>query len=206
MTSEFDTAIAAARTIVQKYKATNNNNLSHPMRVNSARPINSDAPVPADGIIHTVSHEVGLPIQICRIGGELGDVLNGYVLRYTDRAVIGYSSKLNLCWTRLVMCKEASQILLGNDQNYTNTANDAISLITELMNETTLSGSPAYNVENEAYFAATEMLLPQEFTPIVREMKDNGMTNLDIAKSFKVPAKLIAFRYDLDHISAIFEN
>ncbi len=199
-------AILAARKVIELYKADNGGSVVRPIPVMPARDMSSDKAVPASGIAVTVAKMVDLPIGIERIGGDLGVAMTGYMLRYTDRVVIGYSSKLNLCWSRFVMCKELAHVFLGKEDNYTSTSERAVQLLVELFNDTPLNQSSDFLVENEAVFAATELLLPKELVPEIREMKELKCSNLEIAHSFRVPTKIVAFRFDLPTIAEIFED
>jgi Zn-dependent peptidase ImmA (M78 family) len=199
-------AIQAAREVIEHYKSNNAGQPSHPMPVISPRVMDTDEAVPAYGIAQSVEDIVGLPIHIKRVSGELGDVLNGYMLRYEDKVTIAYASRLNLCWSRYVMCKELAHVFLGRTSNYTSTSERAIQLLTELFNDAPMVGAKDYMVEIAAFYAATELLLPLEFSPDIREMKELGRSNLEIATSYRVPAKLIAFRYDLPEVAAMFES
>lgn len=203
---DLNSAIQASREVIELHKASCSGNISHPIPVLSPRDMSSDAAVPASGIVKTVSDMVGLPINISRISGAMGDALNGYMLRYEDRVEIAYSSKLNLCWSRFVMCKELAHVFLGNEGNYTSTSERAEQLLVELFNDTPMLRKPDYLVETSAMYAATELLLPKEFMKDVRDMKEQGLTNLEIAMSYRVPAKLVAFRYDIPEVAEIFER
>jgi hypothetical protein len=56
---------------------------------------------------------------------------------------LAYSSQLNLCWSRFIVCKEAMHLLLGTKGNETNSLAEIDSLITKLLDP--LADAPNHN-------------------------------------------------------------
>lgn len=161
----------------------------------------------------------GLPVRICReLGVDLeiahvpmiSPTVNAYILRYEnpDRARIAYSQDINRCWSRFFVCKEFSHILLANNGNLTSSIKEAESIIKKLV-----SGAPAADGQDDkahlaeiaAYYAAMELLLPQQYQADVEDMKRNHFTYDDIARSYRIPLAILECRYDPD-IEALFDE
>lgn len=198
-------AIKKAQHVVTQYIANNSGTTPHPIGVLSAMPMGVDYETDSDGIVNVIGQLFDTKISVFRVTG-LPESVNAYILRYEkpNRARIVYSSTLNLCWSRLLICKEASHIFLADENNKTSTADDAIKLIGNLLNDVN-PNSPELKVEEDAYYAAIELMLPQQHIAAVQEMSENGLSNLDIAKSFKIPERIIEFRLNPD-INTLYEH
>lgn len=195
-------AIKEARRVIEAYKAFQGGKLGHPILVLSAAP--KDTTAPAEGIIRTISELHNIPIETKRV--STGPHLHGYFLRYKHGVRIVYSADMDISLGRFVLCKEAAHVFLGNADNQTASSDDALQLMSALLNEFSESSTPAQDVEQAAYFAAIELLLPQEFLGRVRELKEHGCSDLDISRSFLIPEKLVEFRFGHPQIREIFER
>jgi hypothetical protein len=118
--------------------------------------------------------------------------LRGMFHRYSDRAEVSYSNGLNLCWTRFVICKEISHLVIDcKKQNFTH---DPVELVQQL-----IAGGPSLNKddglqsEHLAAVAAIELLLPWKLRGEIKAMVNNGITDLEIALKFRVPEHVVTY-------------
>lgn len=205
-------AILAARRIAKAVIAANGGRPPHPVPAKPAVPLGSGAP---SGIHQDASvlkqieriYQTDITVQVPRSG--LVEQLFGAILRYSNQdqshARIILSKELNRCWSRFVLCKEASHIFLGNEGNSTGTARDARQLISILLNESPIA-NPDAEAEGDAYFAAVELLMPREHIEgCVREFCEYGAEPLVIARSLVVPERVVDFRLNIDEVSGLFE-
>lgn len=127
-------------------------------------------------------------------------IINAAYLGYVNppRARIIYSDNLDQDWKRFWICKEASHMLLADSGNMTGSAEAAIDLISSLIVMNPVTVSAAEMTEHAAYFAATELLLPQQRQEEIEKMFANGATSQDVAREFKVPENAVDFRWRSD--------
>ncbi|MGH1542379.1 MAG: ImmA/IrrE family metallo-endopeptidase [Arenicella sp.] len=119
-------------------------------------------------------------------------------------ANIGYSKDLNTCWARFVLCKELAHVALSKEENKSSSTDQIDDLITGLINGS--SHNNQLQIENIAYWAATEMLLPKSSVDEIRQdYTPYNCDELKIAKSYKVPVKVIQFRLT-SSVDDIFEK
>ena len=152
--------------------------------------------VNCDGIIGTISISSDRTIHLHRLPlSKISGFIYSNELNGNKHSVISYSNELNSCWSRLIICKELSHIFLESEDNMTAPSVDKISdLLTGLVNKSIHNEQLA--VENSAYFAAIEMLLPKsEVEKVYKDYIEPGATELSIAESYKIPVKAIEFRF-----------
>lgn len=134
--------------------------------------------------------------------------ISAYCKRREDSASI-VVTKDNYCWQRYFISKEILHLFIHDEANKTDTESLLKELITDLLEcDPTLDGdNPQYNADKAAYFGAIELLLPTEYVPSLIEAKNMmidqgtcvGDENLEIARMFSVPEKLVEFRLDERH-------
>jgi len=112
--------------------------------------------------------------------------LSGFLLRYEDHAKIYFSSTLNDCWARWVVCKEVAHLLIDTEtKHYTK---DPLSLVQQIISQIpNVTFNHDVNSEFLAAFAAIEMLLPWDMRPVMEKMMNDGASDLQIAKAFSAP-------------------
>jgi hypothetical protein len=110
--------------------------------------------------------------------------------RYKDHADILYSATLNLCWSRLVVCKELAHLLLDTeDRHFTK---DPVALVQGLVTQV-LNLKPENDLisENVAMYCAIELLLPWHLRPSMNQMMTEGQSDYDIAVAFRAPESIV---------------
>lgn len=119
--------------------------------------------------------------------------LRGKLVRYQepDYAKIFFSLHQNHCWRRFVMCKEMAHIILDTnpEQRTTNVESHIQGLISEMPN---ISHNKALDSEYDAMILALEILMPWPLRKSLYSMKDEGATDMDIAKLCLVPEKFVS--------------
>ena len=103
------------------------------------------------------------------------------------------------------MCKEISHVFLSNEDNSTYLEPDIINLIGDLLGGTPKM-TPANYVEEVAYLTAIELLIPRQLHNIVRDMEEQGCSNLQIAKTFKTPEFIIEHRFSNESVIKFFND
>lgn len=201
-------AVIAARRLVIQYKRRNNNQLIRPIHID---------PVTRPGWAE--ERLISLPEAAAGICGKnievdvfpptrAGNPLDACVLVYQDRAEIYVSSAApTYCWRRFLVVKELCHVLMGSAGNYTTIQIDEIArLISEILNGVVRNLSAPLEAEYLAYIAATEVLLPKEFAIDAEQMLANGSEVLDVARVFKVPARVIEWRLKNSETKTLFER
>ncbi|NOX09024.1 MAG: hypothetical protein GXP22_05975 [Gammaproteobacteria bacterium] len=201
MSQERIDAIKKAQGFAKGYANTNGGCLPHPMMVLSPMPMHVSVIAESSGIIKFIADEMQCHINVFRTRG-LTDPVHAYFIKYEkdgglDRVTIAYSAELNLCWSRLLICKEAAHVFLSTPKNATSSSGDAINLVTNLLNDAgrMQEKGPALVVEDTAYFAAIELLFPRQLVAEARHMLEYGSSYKDVAVSFKVPEQTVEYRF-----------
>jgi hypothetical protein len=157
----------------------------------------------ASAFIGDIGRKKNSDIEIYRFSAYPEDTLVGYFKKNQQpdgsfKVRLAYSSQLNLCWSRLIVCKEAMHLLLGTKGNETNSLAEIDSLITKLLDP--LADAPNHNVEallveRTAIIGAIELLIPYEKQVDIRDYFEQGCSCLQIAESFKIPEQAVVSRY-----------
>lgn len=105
-----------------------------------------------------------------------------------------YLTKNNTCWSRFYLCKELSQSLIYTEENSTANLEDMQALFSHLLNKIVDKKNPQISADYVAYLVAMEFLLPTAIIPKLLKAKDNGNSNLQIAKKMLTPEKIVDFR------------
>lgn len=131
------------------------------------------------------THPDGKPYEIQIICKNwIANQLSGWVDRYPDHAEIYYSTSLNCCWGRWVICKELAHLLIDTkEQHYTQ---DPTNLVRELISGLNVDNEQI-NSEHLAMIAAIEMMFPIKHRAEMEQMMSNGKTDYEIAHSFRAP-------------------
>lgn len=101
---------------------------------------------------------------------------------------------MNACWSRFFLCKELSQVLIYDKNNATSSLDNIQNLFSHLLNNINDGKNAQISADNVTYFAAIEFLLPTDIIAQLLRAKQNGSSNLDIAKKMLVPEKIVDFR------------
>lgn len=150
-------------------------------------------PIPVlkeQGILQVISGVTGLRIEVCCIPYP-GHYLKGWLARYKDHARIIYSTDLNVCWSRFVICKEAFHLLCGDIKNF---CIDPVTLVNGLLTSPAFGIDGEQDIERLAVYGAMELLLPSDFDAVLYEAESSGMNHYEIALKFRVPEKIISLR------------
>lgn len=113
----------------------------------------------------------------------------GGLFRYNDRATIYYALDLSLCWRRFVVAKEIGHLLIDDENVFTS---DPVSLVQGLIDGiSNLDIASAVNADQALQIFSIEILLPRSEKPEIERMVSEGSTYLEIARHYKVPAKVV---------------
>ena len=116
--------------------------------------------------------------------------LSGWVDRYADHAEIYYSTSLNCCWARWVICKELAHLLIDTkDEHFTK---DPKNLVQELVSGLAIPHeNHQVNSEYLAMIAAIEMMFPWKYREDMKLLMLGGKTDYEITFSFKAPESFV---------------
>ncbi len=157
------------------------------------KPISSPVPILGDGILETIKLVAQCDSIEVTCRQWHGKMCLGWVERYErdghQTAKIYYSSSLNTCRSRFVICKEASHLVVGDNNHYTT---DPLTLIDGLINDLPAGVDAEVDAEWAAMFTAMELLIPWKLRDWVLQMKRDGSSDYDIAYEFRVPERLIS--------------
>lgn len=120
----------------------------------------------------------------------IANQLSGMLFRYSDHTDIFYSAHLNVCWSRLVVCKELSHLILDSgDRHFTR---DPVALVQGLVTQV-VSIKPEYDLisENVAMYSAIELLLPWHLRDDMISMMKSGKSDYDIAVALRAPENIV---------------
>lgn len=122
-------------------------------------------------------------------------------------AAIEYSSRLNSCGSRFVICKEMCQALLRDPAVRADTEGKLAQLCEELRlppaQQDALTFSERVASEKAAQFAASEILCPLEDRKEISERRSQGqeIDDLTIAQAFRVPQWLVEAIFEPTYIA-----
>jgi Zn-dependent peptidase ImmA (M78 family) len=142
-------------------------------------------------LLPAVSKKIASGYQISLLARNWNSrYMQGLLLRYQDKAEIIYSSSLNTCWRRFVVCKELAHLLIDTEQ--THFTQDPVALVHELINDVpVMEVDDDVNSERWAMIAAIEMILPWCLRGQLNELSTEGLSDLQIAQQFRVPEKIV---------------
>lgn len=151
----------------------------------------------------TVQKRLGIAINISQLRFN-GIEVSGGLYRYDSHAEIWYSQNLNTCWSRFIIAKEMSHLLLGREENYTS---DPIDLVSRLLGGAMFMYDGSYaHIECAAIFAAVELLMPKIHKDHYYSMAEKGSNGVeDVANEYRIPAIFARFRLS-ERGRAIFEE
>lgn len=175
-------AVVLSREVIKEFLKKNNGELEPPI------PVLGDS-----GLLQVISYRAKLPITV-RCLQWPGNLCFGRISRYKDKAEILYSSALNSCWGRFVICKEAIHLLSGEEHYST----DLVSVVNGLINEIPPVIDSEIDAEWTAIYGAMELLIPKEMSSNLYQMEKDGSTQYEIAYRFRVPEKIISLRLSPD--------
>jgi len=174
--------VLIARDVIQEYQK------------RTGEPIEFPVPILNGGILDTISTVANIDTIDVECLKWPGDIIKGCVARYQNKdskASIWYSSSLNTCWSRFVICKEAAHLLIGDDKNYTT---DPVALVNGLIDQIPPGVDEAIDAENLALYCAMELLIPKVSRDALYKMENEGLSDYEIAYELKVPEQLITVR------------
>lgn len=151
-------------------------------------------PVPVtDGILPVLREQAGgakFPIMLSRREWKR-EQFHSALFRYTDHALIVYSTDLNRCWRRFAICKELVHLLM--DVKACHMGTDPINLIQGLITGTfPMEADTPVHSDMVGAIAAVEMLLPWKLRPHLIQLRTNGKTDFEIAEHARVPEKYVS--------------
>ncbi len=116
--------------------------------------------------------------------------LSGMLFRYPDRAEVIYSSTLNTCWARFVVCKELVHLLIDTEPKHF--TKNPVALVQEIINKLpSVACVEELNSESLAIVGAVEMLLPWHLRKKMEDMMASGASDYAIALEFRAPEKIV---------------
>ena len=146
-----------------------------------------------DGVLRTISITSGVTNISVECVLWPGDMCRGWIERYNiggaESARISYSSSLNTCWARLVICKEAAHLSIGTARNFTT---DPVALVNGLIARLPSRIDEELDAESIALLIAMNILIPWTLADSVRQMHKDGVSNYEIAFALRVPELLVA--------------
>lgn len=152
-------------------------------------------PIPllrGDGLVKTIADRSKIGEISAKCLKWPGDMCRGWLERYrhdgSEKAKIFYSASLNTCWARLVICKEAAHLLIGDTKNFTS---DPVALVNGILKSMPLTIDAEIDAEWIALVVAMNLLIPWSLSQQILAMQQNGSTNYDIAYELRVPELLI---------------
>ncbi|KAA0577669.1 hypothetical protein [Azospirillum sp. Sh1] len=121
---------------------------------------------------------------------------------------VQYSSQLNYCWSRFVVCKEMCHALLDDMNNRVSSPNELLKLVDHLLLPETsrevFAAFPAFASERLAALAALELLCPIEDRMIVSKKRQAGtVSDAKIAEDFRIPRVIIKTAFDPKYIDFV---
>lgn len=111
----------------------------------------------------------------------------GRLLRYNNRAEIQISDKLNNCWSRYVLAKELSHLII--DKTPDNFTTDADLLVNWIVSGVKGSELAVIKSEHVAATLAAEILVPYHQSK--EELKNSDITSYSLAIKYQVPTRII---------------
>jgi len=155
-------------------------------------------PIQIPPLAQIAKDDTGLEIKYRKLNLDQPGQIRGRLLRYRDRAYIEYSSELNTCWTRFVVCKELCHLILDSAEEYTKSPP---SFVEQLLGQ--ITGEPREDLVSErtAEIAALELLFPHDLRRSFMELFKNGrLSLLKIATILRIPQKYAEICYHRRYI------
>lgn len=144
-----------------------------------------------------IARQKGYELHLQRVRSTA--IIEAYIKRYDnskpEKVEIVFSSRLNQCWSRFLICKEISHLLLGHKGNYTCNRDQIEGLITQLLlpDPPVLAADEALLVEHTAFCSAIELLIPSERRYELYAFIDSAMDRMEIAEFYRVPRVIVDF-------------
>ena len=136
-----------------------------------------------------------LEIRVQAVDGlSAGHSVYGFVAVEGDMANIVYSRSLNLCWSRFTVLKELMHLCL--DSNWLRGGvMHPIGVLEGAIDARSNHPGVHENLDDEtaALFLAFEVMVPWELRSQLMMMRGLGASNMQIAKAFLVPARMVEF-------------
>lgn len=152
-----------------------------------------------DGIVPIIEQRAGITLEIKRVNWGYKFLL-GEMRRYGDHAEIIYSSNLNVCWSRFVLAKELTHLLIDTPAHYTT---DPVTLLNRII----LNYPPGIvdDIDSEwaAFFGAIFLLIPEALKSQIHGLHSMRVSDFDIAKKFSVPEKIVSYYLSDDFTSVL---
>jgi len=132
-------------------------------------------------------------------------------------ARIQYSSVLNHCWTRFILCKEMYHCIIDDDnQNKTRTTDELILLADHLTNsflevlsdeQDEIETFHPYETERSAEIMALETLFPIELRRVHLDDYDAGLiTDYQLALRYKIPEAYVQLAMSDRYFSSVLRG
>ena len=145
------------------------------------------------GLIDIVSERAGLKsIKIKCLTENTPNILGG-TRRYGEHALIWIAGGLNICWSRFVIAKELSNLLIGEEGNFTE---DLSSFVIQVSGRDFLPQNMGtiMQAEEAAYTGAMEILLPKFLSERYFAMISEPRGIRSVAELFRTPEAIVAIR------------
>ena len=137
-------------------------------------------------------------IEILSLDYQKNHIL-GRFQKYRTHTNIWISKDLNSCWKRYVAAKELSHLIVDT-KNSAMTTDIRATVMWMIRDGMCISANDALSSEHIAAQFAAELLLPYKYTQALLE--DNSVNEMDIAKQFKVPLRIIqTMRFTENYLS-----
>lgn len=170
------------------------------------------------GLKNIASQAIGKEIFIREFDEEYAADIQGFLIEYTEHAVIYVNRGLNFCWRRFIVAKELSHLLMNKalpslrlqDMSKIN------ELLSVLLSPSIEPSTEAQISEYMAYFGALELLLPKQYIDI-RLLARNDAEIADLIRSPIQAARLrkreintfsdlySSFNVELSRMSSLFK-
>jgi hypothetical protein len=124
---------------------------------------------------------------------------------FSTRVDIQYSSELNYCKKRYVMCKEMCHTFIDDVTTRVSTPDQITKLIDHLIlpeiSREVISAFGPFTTENLAKIAAVELLCPiDDRKRVLKLRKEKDISDSKIAIEFRVPTEIIKVAFDPKYV------
>lgn len=132
-------------------------------------------------------HDSGLNIEVFKLDYQQR-FINGRLQRYIDnRVLVCVSDKLNTCWSRYVVTKELTHLIIDkNNESFTTNVDMLVNWIIDGLNVTI---DKPIESEHVAAHLAAEILIP--YSSSQELLKNSAISTYDIALRYSVPKKIV---------------
>lgn len=205
-------AVISVRPLIDKYKSLNRGELVPPIKNTTTQtPGWSANPSTHRGLIRAATVLLNCPVIIKKFPRipNVEPMIAAMMRRYSDRIEIDVSEEENFCYQRFYVAKELCHAFLIErvDNTQTKSCAEVVTLISDLLNGVTpRDANTPLMAEEAAYYGAIEILLPSEFQEEILRDVEAGMAFRSIAVKYRVPEKLIQFRYARTDIVELYND